>query len=104
MPRKSNKQRTKLYTYSVSVTFEMQFTFTSDEVERDYEGDANSFEPTDKALTDLEHELREYLFESYPVESVEVSTDSALLLGVSDAPVKPKPPSSKAKKGSKKIK
>lgn len=94
MPHKPNKtsskQSARLYTFRVLVTFEMQYTFRSDEVECDPDGAANSLEPTDKALTGLGNELREYLSQNYAVDNVEVSSDSDFLLGVNDAPSKQK--------------
>jgi hypothetical protein len=37
-------------------------------------------EPTDEAITALEAEIQNYVGQNYPVEKVEVSTDSDLIL------------------------
>ena len=90
MPRKvkktPSKKNGKHYTFTILVTFEMQNTFTGDEVESAIgDGDPDGFEPTDEALIALGEEFQEYLGQNYSVEKVDVSTDSDLLLGINDA-------------------
>lgn len=70
----------KYYTFKVFCTFEMQYTFTESEVERDADGGEYAVEPTDAAIEALEAEVLEYVSQNYPVESVEVSTDSDLIM------------------------
>ena len=72
----------KLYTYSVSVSFDMQFTFTEKEVEQAEEGSEKDLDPTEKALSKLETELMEYLSLAYHVKQVEAFADFESLLGV----------------------
>lgn len=68
------------YTFKVFCTFEMQYTFTESEVERDSDGGEYAVEPTDAAIEALEAEVLEYVSQNYPVESLEVSTDSDLIM------------------------
>jgi phage gp36-like protein len=84
--KKLQDAKERFYTYNVSVTFNMQFTFNEKEVQPSSEsgegGDSDEFDPTDKALADLEQEIKEYLSERYPVKDVEAFADSDELLGV----------------------
>jgi hypothetical protein len=77
-----NLQKGIHYTFVVHVGFDMQYTFTRAEVQRDEDGGPRDFEPTDKALTDLQNEIREYIGGNYPVDEVEVYADSDDLLGI----------------------
>lgn len=86
--KKSVAQKTKkFYTFNVSVSFEMQFTFGEKEVQPAEEGGENDFEPTEKALADLEKELNEYLSQNYIIDKLESVTDFDSLLCVVEEPV-----------------
>jgi hypothetical protein len=83
-PKPKKAKVKKFYTYSVSVSFDMQYTFGEDEIQQAEEGGKNDFDPTDKALADLESELKEYLSQNYCIRSIEAFTDFDSLLGISD--------------------
>ena len=70
----------KHYTFKVFCTFEMQYTFTASEVERDPDGGEYAVEPTEAAIEALEVEVLGYVSQHYPVAAVEVSTDSDLIM------------------------
>ncbi len=72
------------YTFKVSCSFQIQYTFSDDEVQIDPDGNEEDFEPTSVALETLEHELEEYLFKAYAVEDVLASADSNTLIGIDD--------------------
>jgi hypothetical protein len=76
------KKLKKLYTFNVSFSFEMQFTFTASEVQPAKEGGESDFDPSDEAIAALEKEIEEYLSQQYPVTNVEAFTDFNSLLGV----------------------
>jgi hypothetical protein len=76
----------KLYTFNVSFSFEMQFTFPSSDVQPAEEGGKNDFDPTDKAITALEKEVENYLAQVYPVTNVQAFADFDSLIGVMDVP------------------
>lgn len=89
MARKRNngslrKPVKKLFTYNLTCSFEMQFTFTASEVEQSDEGGEGDFSPTDEALESLEKELQEYIGQNYPVQKLEISGDFDDLLGTSN--------------------
>ena len=79
--KKKRPKEPRHYTFSVLISFQMQYTFTEDEVERDVETD-NGYEPTEKAFSELEDELKEYLSQNYPIMSIEAYADSDDLLGI----------------------
>lgn len=73
----------KHFTYNVSVSFQMQFTFSESEVEQSDEGDEGDMSPTDAALEALGKEIAERLGEHFGgVEKVEAWADFDELLGV----------------------
>jgi len=79
----------RLYTYNVSVSFDMQYTFTEKEVQPASEsgegGGSDETDPTEEALAALGHEIQECLSdlsENYIVGEVEAFADSDSLLGV----------------------
>lgn len=74
----------KTYTYLVSCSFELQYTFTESEVEQDPEGDEGDVCPTDDALATLERDLLDTLGDNYAIESLEACADSDALLGVDE--------------------
>jgi hypothetical protein len=84
MQRRSGKiravQPNDLYTFRVLVSFEMQHTFTGNEVK----GIGNEVEPTDKALQELEEELEEYIRRVYGIDKFEAYTDMDWLLGMEE--------------------
>jgi len=95
----SSKERARDYTFRVLIEGEMQFTFNGLEVQTAAgEGDPSGFEPTDKALADLQHEVLEHLGLNYAVTKLELSTDSDLLLGAKEPESEHKPSLSRAKK------
>jgi hypothetical protein len=74
----------KHYTYTVICSFSMQYTFTEDEVEEAEGGESGDFEPTEKAMIELQYELNEYLGNSYPISDLTVETEFDALLGIND--------------------
>jgi len=79
------KQPTKKhYTYNLSVSFRMQFTFTEDEVKPSEEGGPKDRDPSSRSLENLEKELGEYLGQNYAVDDVEVWGDFDELLGIDE--------------------
>jgi hypothetical protein len=82
--RTNVKHPTKFYTYNVSFSFEMQFTFPASDVEPASEGGKNDFDPTDEALSALEKEVKEYLSENYTIGDIEAFADFDSLLGVTE--------------------
>lgn len=75
----------KRFTYNVSVSFQMQFTFSESEVEQSDEGDEGDMSPTDAALEALGKEIAERLGEHFgAVEKVEAWADFDELLGVEE--------------------
>ena len=86
--KNKSKESEKYYTYRVSVSFNLQYTFKENEVQsaEGEGGDENDFEPTDEALIELEKEIEEYLLENYPVDTVEAWAEVDDLLGVNEKP------------------
>jgi len=76
----------KLYTFSVSISFVMQYTFTHKEVQPAEEGREGDMEPSDKALAKLERDVQDHLGLNYPVDGVQAWADFDSLLGVDEAP------------------
>jgi len=74
----------KHYTYMVTVTFDMQFTFAEDEVEPTDGGDTGDFDPTEDALRALEKELEECIGNCCSVSKIEAYADCDSLLGVDE--------------------
>ena len=75
----------KHFTYNVSVSFQMQFTFSESEVEQSDEGGKGDMSPTDAALEALGKEIAEHLGEHFGgVEKVEAWADFDELLGVEE--------------------
>ena len=72
----------KHYTFNVVCSFNMQFTFTENEVQPDSDGSESDIEPSDSALTNLEQNLKDFLSQHYCVANVEVYADSDALLGI----------------------
>jgi len=79
------------YTFVVSVSFDMQFTFSENEVGPSEEGGKGDIDPTEEALANLEHELEEYLALEYPINKVEAWTDFESLLGIVEEPATKRP-------------
>ena len=65
---------TSHYTFSVPITFEMQFTFPSDDVELVPFPDNGLPEycPIDSALEALRAEMTEYLQQTYPIHNLQI--------------------------------
>ena len=74
----------RLFTYRVHCSFEIQHTFTDAEVEQDSEGGEGDFSPTNDALKALERELTELLGSCHAVAGFEALADSDDLLGATD--------------------
>lgn len=75
----------KNFTYNVSVSFQMQFTFPESEVEQSDEGDQGDLSPMDAALEALGKEVAECLGEQFGgVDKVEAWADFDDLLGVDE--------------------
>lgn len=79
----------KSYTYSVTCSFQLQYTFTQDEVEQAKEGGDGDFDPSADALEKLAAEIGDCVAEQFTVSEVEAWADFDSLLGVDssgDAP------------------
>ena len=74
----------KLYTYKVLCSFEMQFTFTEDEVVQDDGGNDGEMEPSDDALIALQEEISEELSQHWIVDKVDAYAEFDNLLGIMD--------------------
>ena len=74
----------KYYTYMISCSFKMQYTFTEKEVEQAEEGSEGDIDPTEDALMDLEKTIKDRLDPHWAVSDVEAWTDFDELLGVID--------------------
>jgi hypothetical protein len=102
--KKTEPKPDRDYTYSVLVSFAMQFTFRQHEVQAAEEGGENDLDPTGDAIADLEEELKDYLSQQYLISGLEADTDFDDLLGSSEvltaAPVRQPTPSPSPKKGS----
>lgn len=72
----------KSYTFRVSGSFVVQYTFTEVEVSEAKGGAGERVIPDASALHALEEEIRSALGDDYAIESVELSVDSEDLLGV----------------------
>lgn len=79
---KQNPKPEYNFTFKVFCSFEMEYTFSEDEVERDLNVRPEDADPTDAALEALERELGEHLSQLYPGIEVDASADSASLLAV----------------------
>lgn len=73
------------YTFTVFCSFEMQYTFSEEEVGRDLNVRPEDADPTDAALVALEEELEKHLSQLYPVANVDASADYASLVAVSES-------------------
>ena len=78
----TKKKTAPHYTFYVSCSFRMQYTFTEKEVQADPGGNEKDFEPTDEALRALEQDLADHLGQNYTVTDVQADADSDSLLGV----------------------
>lgn len=79
----------KSYTYSVTCSFTLQYTFTQDEVKQAEEGGDGDLDPTAVALEELAAEIGDCLGAQFTVSEVEAWADFDGLLGVDssdDAP------------------
>jgi hypothetical protein len=79
-----NNSTKKIYTFRVQCSFELECSFTEDEVEPEPGGTDEDFNPTDEAILTLEKELREALGANYHVTSLEAFAESDELIGISD--------------------
>ena len=78
MPRKKPAGH---YTFMVSCSFQMQYTFTAKEVQHDPGGTREDYEPTDAAHEALARELTAHLGQDYAVADLQVEADSDSLIG-----------------------
>ena len=78
---KRAKSGKPIYTYLVTCSFRLQYSFGDSEVEQDPEGAAGDLQPTDKALRVLEKDLTETLRQDYCVTDLQVEAESDQLLG-----------------------
>lgn len=78
--RKPNVER--FFTYNVSVSFDMQYTFEESEIQPSEEGAEGDYDPSDEAIANLEKELTEYLRQAYSADNMDVFADFDSLLGV----------------------
>ena len=73
------------FTYLVTCSFNMQFTFTDSEVEQSDEGAEGDMSPTDAALEALAQEVANRLGEHFGgVEKIEACADFDDLLGTEE--------------------
>lgn len=93
----------KYFTYNVSVSFEMQFTFHESEVQPAEEGLERDRDPTEKALANLERELTEYIGSDYAISGLSAFADFDSLLGKSELNGEKRPIKLKNKVTQKKI-
>lgn len=82
--KNKSKIPVKHYTYSVSVSFETQFTFSEKDVQPADGGGENDFDPSDQALAGLEKELEDHLKQHFYVDKIEAWADFDNLLGVDE--------------------
>jgi hypothetical protein len=82
--QKRRAKKKKAYSFQVSCSFTLQFTFPESDVERDPGGDSRDFHPTDEALRRLAEELAQINEDRYPVNDFHPSAESENLLGVHD--------------------
>jgi hypothetical protein len=72
----------KHFTYNVSISFQMQYTFTESEVEQSDEGDEGDLSPSEEALEALEQEIARHLADRFgEVREIEAWADFDDLLG-----------------------
>jgi hypothetical protein len=77
-------QGKRIYTYDVICSFNLQYSFTESEVEKDPGGDEGDFNPTDKAIRNLEMDLKQTLGHNYAISNFEAHAESDDLIGISD--------------------
>jgi hypothetical protein len=80
-PAKSGK---RIYTYMVTCSFRLQYSFVESEVEQDPGGDEGELQPTDKALRVLEKDLTEILGQDYCVTDLQAKAESDQFLGTTE--------------------
>lgn len=69
------------YTFRVTCTATLQFTFTDAEVQPVMEGDPADVEPMPDTLQRLKQELADYLGSDYAIDAVEVHAEAVDLIG-----------------------
>ncbi len=74
----------KFYTYTVTCSFEMQYTFREDQIEQAEEGREGDLDPTEQALEEVADEIRKCLEQQWGVTNVEAWADFDCLLGVDE--------------------
>ena len=80
--KKINSAQEKHYTFNVSFSFDMQYTFTDNEIQAAEEGREGDVEPTGEALAALEKEITECLSQNYAIGKIEADADFDSLLGI----------------------
>lgn len=80
-PKQSAKHK-KIYTFDVTCSFSLQYSFTESEVEPDPEGGKGDFIPTDEAISTLEKELTDVIGFNYCVSDFQADVESDQLLGI----------------------
>ena len=78
---KRAKSGKPIYTYLVTCSFRLQYSFGESEVEQDPEGAAGDLQPTNEALRVLEKDLTETLGQNYYVKELHAEAESDQLLG-----------------------
>ena len=81
---KQNTKRKKLYTYDVTCSFNLQYSFTASEVEPDPDGGKGDFIPTDEAIRNLEKKLTEAIGLNFYVSNFQIDVESDQLLGITE--------------------
>ena len=67
----------KRYTFNVTCSFSMQYTFTEHEVEPDEDGDVGDFEPIYSAQRLLAEELKEHLGQNFALNDALIDSARA---------------------------
>ncbi|MEP7282789.1 MAG: hypothetical protein ABI696_12485 [Rubrivivax sp.] len=70
-----------MYTYNVTCSFTVQYTFTENEVEQAVEGGEGDLDPTSVALAEMAAEVRDCLADRFGIVEVEAWADFDELLG-----------------------
>ncbi len=77
---------TRPYTFLIPITFDVQFTFESDDVELVpiAHGGLPEYRPSDSAIESLRNEFTEYIGEHYAINSVQIQKPLMTFLGSDD--------------------
>lgn len=82
--KKQNRNHTKIYTYDVTCSFDLEYSFTESEIIQDPEGGEGDFIPTDEAINDLENRLKEVIGNDFYISNLQADVESEQLLGIAE--------------------